>query len=713
MTGGITPRSGNEVYSAFWRLSAFVGFAMAGSIAIYTVKYEPPPGIETPFYLVPSGLAVAVGLGLIALLQLAYGDRPPNVMRAVFLFSYLAAALGMLNLFRFDPREQLFVLLIVGMALGAMMLSVKAAVIMWAVAATAYATISLTSSEGDIGLTQIIVVGLRVAIMLFVAVLIAQLVRNFATSTEAEKERAEELAYHARLLDEVGEAVVVTDPSGNVTTWNHGAELIYGWTRDEMLGKTLDKFLAPRPLDLGPATLPHDPRGPQRGIFLHRAKDGSDVMIEAVEIPLEDKEDSGEITGFLTVGRDVTERLRLEEAARRAEAAEESNRTKNEFLSRMNHELRTPLNAILGFAQLMIMNDATESQKEAAQQIMKGGTHLLTLVDEIRDTTGMEQGAFAIECAAIPLSIAVDEAASLTEFLAQERSVTMSVPAATCSTWILADKVRFRQVLLNLVSNAIKYNREGGEVIITADETEAGYARLTIADTGPGIEPEMLDRLFVPFDRLGAERSEVEGTGLGLVLSKRLVEAMHGRIDVSSEPGVGSSFSVELPVAAAGSFEADIGLLLEESLETVEATRTHKILYIEDQLSNLRLIERVFERRPRVSLVAAMQGQLGVEIARQDPPAMILLDMNLPDISGDEVLKRLRQDPRTQNVPVVVISADATEMTTKRMLAAGAIDYLTKPVDVSRLLELVDAQLATDPRPPESAPSDEPARPAP
>lgn len=710
MTGSMTPRSGNEVYAAFWRLSAFVGFAMAGSIAIYTIKYEPPPDVQTPFYLVPIGLAVAIGLGLIALLQLAYGDRPPRAMRAVFLFSYLAAALGMLNLFRFDPREQLFVLLIVGMALGAMMLSVKGAVIMWAVAATTYATISLTATAGAIGLTEIIVVGLRVAIMLFVAVLIAELVKNFAVSTDAEKERTDELAYQARLLDEVGEGVMVTDPSGNVTTWNHGAELTYGWTRAEVLGKNVDRILASRPLEPGPASLRRDPRGPQRGIFLHRVKDGSDVMIEAVEMPLEE---NGEITGFLTVGRDVTERFQVEEAARRAEAAEDSNRIRGEFLSRMNHELRTPLNAILGFAQLMIMNDATESQKESAQQIMKGGTHLLTLIDEIRDSTGIDQGGFSVECAALPLSIAVDEAVTLTEFLAQERGVTMTVPAAACSTWILADKVRFRQVLLNLISNAIKYNAEGGEVIVSAEETESGYARLTVADTGPGIEPEMMARMFTPFDRLGAERSEVEGTGLGLVLSKRLVEAMHGRIDVSSEPGVGSKFSVELPVAAAGSFEADIGLLLEESLEAVEATRTHKVLYIEDQLSNLRLIERVFDKRPRVSLVAAMQGQLGIEIARQDPPSMILLDMNLPDISGDEVLKRLRQDPRTQFVPVVIVSADATEMTTKRMLAAGALDYLTKPVDVTRLLELVDAQLEIEPHQTAGASGNEAARPAP
>jgi CheY-like chemotaxis protein len=264
---------------------------------------------------------------------------------------------------------------------------------------------------------------------------------------------------------------------------------------------------------------------------------------------------------------------------------------------------------------------------------------------------------------------------------------------------VLADRQRLKQVLLNLLTNAIKYNRPGGRVTVRC-ETRAGseagtkMLRLSVSDTGAGISPSKLELLFVPFERLGADQTAVEGTGLGLVLAKRMVELMGGTLGVESAVGEGSTFWVELPITEAPPGEE--GALVEIGGVHMGAPSTakHKLVYIEDNLPNLRLVERILARRSDIELIPAMQGRLGLDLVREHLPDLVLLDLNLPDLTGQEVLARLRADPRTRALPVLIISADATPGQIERLRSDGALDYLTKPLDIRKFLAVVDAALA-------------------
>jgi CheY-like chemotaxis protein len=261
---------------------------------------------------------------------------------------------------------------------------------------------------------------------------------------------------------------------------------------------------------------------------------------------------------------------------------------------------------------------------------------------------------------------------------------------------VFADRQRLKQVLLNLVSNAVKYNREGGRVTVECRDVDGTQRRISIRDTGPGIDPEQRHKLFEPFERLGAEQSNVEGTGVGLALSRRLADAMGATLDVDSTYGEGSTFWIELR-AVEGPLERHDRLHGPESLAAVSAgprDNAHVVLSIEDNLANVKLIERVFAHRQDIKIVPAIQGRLGIELARQLQPALVLLDVHLPDISGDVVLEALRRDPATAHIPVVVLSADATQHQIERLLAAGAFRYLTKPIDVQDLLSIVDELVA-------------------
>jgi signal transduction histidine kinase/ActR/RegA family two-component response regulator len=388
-----------------------------------------------------------------------------------------------------------------------------------------------------------------------------------------------------------------------------------------------------------------------------------------------------------------TDEARLEAERARAEAeqargqAEEASRAKSEFVSRMSHELRTPLNAVLGFSQLLAMDELEGRQREAVEQINKGGRHLLELINEVLDIASIEAGRLSLSIEPVDLETVVDEAVGLVRPLAGERGV--KVETVRIQGTVLADRQRLKQILLNLLSNAVKYDRPGGSVRVDVIGSGQAY-RIRVSDTGQGIDPAMLERLFTPFDRLGAEASGVEGTGVGLALSRRLAEAMGGTVGVESQPGRGSTFWVELEAAAESAAKPapeDLGAGGADPL----ARGT--VLYVEDNPANIRLVEHILERRPGVRLLTAVQGALGVEFARQFAPDLILLDLNLPDVSGSVVLERLQADPSTATIPVVVISADATPGQIQRLLAAGARDYLTKPIDVARLMELLESHL--------------------
>ncbi|MGI8550525.1 MAG: PAS domain S-box protein [Dehalococcoidia bacterium] len=394
---------------------------------------------------------------------------------------------------------------------------------------------------------------------------------------------------------------------------------------------------------------------------------------------------------------DVTAHKEAQEGLQQAKAeAEEANRAKSEFLSRMSHELRTPLNAILGFTELMSLDERSEDDKESITFIEKAGLHLLDLINEVLDIARIEADRLALSMEPVSLSEVLQEVVDLARPLAAQRRIRFPAEKGIgADRWVLADQQRLKQVLLNLLSNAIKYNRESGRVTVRCEERPAERLRILVSDTGSGIPPEKLGRLFSPFDRLDAEQGGVEGTGLGLALSKRLVEAMDGIIGVESQVGQGSTFWIELPLAVTAAEETNQEEAESESkplaLEMNGQTRT--LLYIEDNLSNLRLVERALERRPNYRLLSAMQGSIGLEIARQHRPDLILLDLHLPDIGGDAVLQRLRDDPRTQTIPVIMVSADATPRQMERLLAAGAREYLTKPLSVKRFLEEVDSLL--------------------
>jgi signal transduction histidine kinase/CheY-like chemotaxis protein len=375
------------------------------------------------------------------------------------------------------------------------------------------------------------------------------------------------------------------------------------------------------------------------------------------------------------------------------EVADRASRAKSDFLSRMSHELRTPLNAILGFGQLLEMRMQAPRDRESVDQILRGGRHLLNLINEILDIARIESGRLSLSAEPVQVGEALKRVVDLARPLAAERAIVFDVEEATRDErYVLADTQRLQQVLLNLVSNAIKYNRDGGRIALECRDAGDGWLRITVSDTGKGIPAALQSRLFTPFDRLGADDLAVEGTGLGLALCKGFIEAMGGRIGFESAEGRGSAFWVEL--AKTTSPDARSGLGPHREPVTAEAgARRGTVLYIEDNASNLRLVERVLGERTAMRLIPAMQGRLGLALAREHRPDLILADLHLPDMSGEDVLREVLDDPALRTTPVIILSADATPGQIKRLLAVGARAYLTKPLDVAELLRQIDATL--------------------
>jgi signal transduction histidine kinase/ActR/RegA family two-component response regulator len=376
--------------------------------------------------------------------------------------------------------------------------------------------------------------------------------------------------------------------------------------------------------------------------------------------------------------------------AERTAAATRANQAKSDFLSRMSHELRTPLNSILGFGQILEMETLGERQRECVERILTAGRHLLGLINEMLEISRIEAGRLSLSLEPVPLQATVAGAMDLVAPLAAQRRVALQMDVPDARRHVLADRQRLQQVLLNLLSNAVKYNRENGRVTVSTAAAADGRVRIRVTDTGPGIPAEHQARLFTPFERLGADATGEEGTGLGLTLSRHLVEAMDGLLHVESEVGVGSTFAVDLWIVDAPAAE----LAAPAPSSAMSAGPGGLVLYVEDNLSNFRLVERLLERRPATRLLSAIQGRRGLELAREQRPALILLDLHLPDLSGEEVLRRLQEDPATREIPVAILTADATPGQADRLLAAGARAHLTKPIEVRRLLALLDEHLA-------------------
>jgi PAS domain S-box-containing protein len=406
------------------------------------------------------------------------------------------------------------------------------------------------------------------------------------------------------------------------------------------------------------------------------------------------RDPAGRVLRMVAVLEDITEHLRLEESERALHRAEAANRAKSEFLSRMSHELRTPLNAMIGFAQLLGLDRdpaLAAHQREWTQEIQRAGWHLLEMINETLDLARIESGAVQLNLAPLALGPLVSACEAMVSNAAGQRGIRVARALELDAVAVMGDATRLKQVLTNLLSNAVKYNRSGGTVTVSARRlqgTMADQLEIAVADSGLGMTPEQLGALFQPYNRLGRENSGIEGTGIGLVISRRLTELMGGSLEVSSEAGQGSIFTLRLPAAAAA--EPPLPIYTDTSPAPYQQRLVH---YVEDNETNIEVMRGVFAQRAQIRLETSTLGLDGLAAIRASRPDLVLLDMQLPDISGLELLRHLKQDDAVAAIPVIVVSADATAAHMQAALTSGALHYVTKPLDVARFLEMVDAIL--------------------
>ena len=520
-------------------------------------------------------------------------------------------------------------------------------------------------------------------------------------------------ALQTAILTSANFSIIATDEKGIIQLFNVGAERMLGYRAAEVVNRI-------RPSDI------HDPEEvmaraqalsieldtaitpgfealafkASRGIediyeLTYICKDGSRfpaiVSITAL------RDDYGDIIGYLLIGTDNSVRKRVElELHKAMSIAEKANLAKSEFLSSMSHELRTPLGAILGFAQLMESGSPqpTSSQKRSIDQILKAGWYLLELINEVLDLSLIESGKLSLSPEPVTLADVMRECQTMIEPQAKQRGIRVSFPRLETPYFVKADRTRVKQVLINLLSNAIKYNRADGTVAVACVVSAPGRVRICVEDSGDGLSAEDIGQLFQPFNRLGRAATAEEGTGIGLVVCKRLVELMGGVIGVESTVGKGSVFWFELNLTPDPLASASTGVPLALAREQDQAgPRQHTLLYVEDNPANLMLVEDLIARRPDIRLLTARDGQRGIEIARTSLPDVILMDINLPGISGIEALGVLAQDPATARIPVVALSANAVPRDIEKGLEAGFLRYLTKPIKVDEFMETLDVAL--------------------
>ena len=524
---------------------------------------------------------------------------------------------------------------------------------------------------------------------------------------EAEQKRLDQRLrdqqfYTRSLIESNIDAIMTTDPSGIITDVNKQMEALTGCTRDELIGAPFKNYFTDPELAEASIKLVLSEKKVTNCELTARARDGKETVVSYNATTFYDRD--RRLQGVFAAARDVTERKRLDQVLQEKNvelesaksAAEKANLAKSDFLSSMSHELRSPLNAILGFAQLMESDSppATPSQKESIAQILQAGWHLLTLINEILDLAKVESRQVPLSREPVSLAEIMLECQGMIEPQAQQRGIKLAFPQFDIPYFVLADRTRLKQVLINLLSNAIKYNLKQGTVGVKCTESTPERIRVSIRDTGAGLNPEQLAQLFQPFNRLGQEAGGEEGTGIGLVVAKRLVELMGGVIGVESTVGAGSVFWFELISVAAPHLSMEGGGAAEVvQPQVLREARLHTLLYVEDNPANLKLVEQIIARHSDISLLTAVNGNSGIEIARVSQPDVVLMDINLPGINGFEALKILRSDPATAHIPVIAISANAMPRDIERGLKAGFFRYITKPIKLNELMDALDAAL--------------------
>jgi PAS domain S-box-containing protein len=530
----------------------------------------------------------------------------------------------------------------------------------------------------------------------------AQLARDMTARKNADDAVKESEASLRSILDTVPDAIVIVDEDGRIESFSLAASRLFGYSVEQANGQNV-KILMPEAYwgQHGDYLARFREIGERRGDGTGRVVDGlrRDGSTFPMELAVGEAMGGNRrlFTGFV---RDITERQRFEAELSAAKAiAEAANLAKSEFLSSMSHELRTPLNAILGFAQLMATDipPPTTNQKASIDQILQAGWYLLELINEVLDLALIESGRLSLSMEPVSLPELLSECDSMMEPLAEKRGIMMTFPDFEAPCVVLADRTRMRQVIINLLSNAIKYNRPGGSVLVEYATRDDGRIRLSVRDSGLGLSPEKQAQLFQPFNRLGQEGGVEQGTGIGLVVTRRLVETMQGAIGVESSVNVGTLFWVDLRSANGPlpDHSETIPTTSELSRDGRAAPRK-TVLYVEDNPANLKLVEMLIARRPELVLLTAGDGDLGIELAQLHLPDVILMDINLPGISGTKALALLRAAPVTAHIPIVALSANARPRDIEAGLSAGFFRYLTKPIKVDELLDTLDIALGAD-----------------
>jgi PAS domain S-box-containing protein len=509
--------------------------------------------------------------------------------------------------------------------------------------------------------------------------------------------------YTRSLIESNIDPLITTDPHGIISDVNHQMEMLTGRTRDELIGAPFKGcFTEPQRAEEAITRVLRESKVTNYELTA-LARDGRETVVSFNATTFQDRD--RKLQGVFAAARDVTERKHFEHALQETnvelhaarESAEKANRAKSEFLSSMSHELRTPLNAVLGFAQLMASEvpPPGERQQRSIDQILKGGWYLLRLINEILDLSMIEAGKVTMSQESMSINDVLQDCKGMIEPQASRRGITLTFPDLDNVFYVHADRTRIKQVMINLLSNAIKYNGVGGAVIVQCAESSEHRVRVSVRDTGAGLSADQLAQLFQPFNRLGQHDGVEEGTGIGLVVTRQLVELMGGRIGVESVVGAGTVFWVEFaasapPALALGNIDE---LSLERQVTPRESGDQPTLLYVEDNPANLALVEQLIARRGDLKLLTAIDGHLGIELARAYLPDVILMDINLPGISGYGALKRLREDPATAHIPVLALSANAVPRDIEKGLEAGFFRYLTKPIRVHEFMNALDVAL--------------------